>query len=195
MFLEKDLIDFVGGLQEKVANYIPILGMKSEHVRKGQIFRASAAYRGHVWRDWVYVNWGDEGLLPNKIYGFVNLGDIPHNSGLEYGGIALHPGIYGIVESSLVSDDEVEIGRSDLFLPIATEVGGLTDNNVSNLRLFLADVEAFEEPVAVIPDLGGPPNGYFALNPRASWPDMFTEFLEIPPEENDMVDDYDEMEE
>ena len=44
------------------------------------------------------------------------------------------------------------------------------------------------DPVAVIPDLGGQPNGYFLLRERAGWKDMFTKYLEAPRVQGEMVD-------
>ena len=164
--LEKCLIDFVGGLQEKVAEYISTVPIRTEHTREGQIFRAHSRYRDHVWRDWVAVDWGEEGVLPNKIWAFVDLRALPQDSCLNYGGIDLQPGIFAVVENSVLSTDETELAMSELFVPISKEVGGLTQNNVSHLSFFLADVEAFVKPVAVIPDIGGQPNSYFALRAR-----------------------------
>ena len=43
---------------------------------------------------------------------------------------------------------------------------------------FLADVEAIVKPLAVIPDIGGPPNAYFWVKDQESWWQDFTEFLE-----------------
>ena len=188
IIMEKGLIDFVGGLQEKVSQHICAVPIRTEHARKGQMFRAHPRYREHVWRDWVIVDWEEEGLIPNKIWGFVDLRELPHDCRLMYGGIELEPGIFGIVENCVVTTDEDELRQSELFYPITKEVGGLTLNNVSHLTFYLADVEAFVKPVAVIPDLGGPPNGYFALHERATWKKMFTDWLELPREEGEMDD-------
>ena len=188
IILEKDLLDFVGGLQEEVADYISSVPIRTEHVRKGQIFRAHSQYRHHVWRDWAIVDWEEEGLLPNKISGFVDLRELPKDSLLNYGGIDLKPGIFAVVKNAVYSTDEAEIKKSELFVPIAKEVGGLTLNNVSHLSFFLADVDAFVDPVAVIPDLGGQPNGYFLLRERAGWSEMFTKYLEAPRVQGEMVD-------
>ena len=188
VFLEQGLLDFVGGLQRKVRKYIKLVPIRTEHVRRGQIFRASPQFRGHVWRDWVYVNWGEEGNLPNKISAFVDLQDLPKDSGISYGGIDLQPGIFGVVENSVLSTDEDDINMSELFFPITKEVGGLTMNNVSHLSFLLADVEAFVKPVAVIPDIGGQPNSYFALQERANWADMFTTWLDTPFVDGEMED-------
>jgi len=46
-------------------------------------------------------------------------------------------------------------------------------------RLFVTN--AFVEPMAVIPDIGGPPaNGYFAVKSRAEWRKYFVRWLRSP---------------
>ena len=186
MKLEMDLINFVAKLQEKVSKCIHQVPMRTEHYRNGQIFRASSQHRGHVWRDWVHVDWGEEGFLPNKIWGFVDLRELAQDCALTHGGIDLQPGIFAIVESSVVSTEENELAKSELFVPITKEVGGLTLNNVSHLKFCLADVEAFVKPLAVIPDLCGQANDYFVPRERASWAEMFTAWLESPPVAGEM---------
>ena len=49
--------------------------------------------------------------------------------------------------------------------------------NVTKLTFYLADVEAFVEPIAVVPDIGGPPNAYFVCKNRAKWREDFVEWL------------------
>ena len=41
-------------------------------------------------------------------------------------------------------------------------------------------MEAIVKPIAVIPDIGGPPNAYFVLKDRETWRTDFMEFLERP---------------
>ena len=188
MTLEKALIDFVADLQLKVSQYLPSVPIRTEYSRDGQIFRANSQYRGHVWRDWVIVDWGEEGHLANKIWGFLDLRELPQDSLLSHGGIDLQPGIFAVVENSVVSRDQDALDMSELFVPIAMEVGGLTLNNVSHLSFYLADVEAFVKPVAVIPDIGGQRNGYFLLRERASWKEMFEQWLESPRVDGEMED-------
>ena len=99
--IETSFLTFVIGLQDAVKEHFEEVLVYSQHKRNGQIFRSSPCYKGSVWRDWVMVNWGDHGVLPNKIWGFIDLTDLPPNSGIVYGGIAgLSPGIYAIVESA-----------------------------------------------------------------------------------------------
>ena len=63
-------------------------------------------------------------------------------------------------------------------MPIVKEVGGLTGNAVSHLKFYLADVEAIVKPMAVIPDIGGPPNAYFYTKDRETWRTDFMDFLD-----------------
>jgi hypothetical protein len=48
---------------------------------------------------------------------------------------------------------------------------------VTELKFYLADVEAFVEPV-VIPDIGGAANEYFVVKNRDAWKQDFEEWLE-----------------
>ena len=77
---------------------------------------------------------------------------------------------------------------SEIFVPIRKEVkGALRHGFVHGMKLYLADVEAITEPAIVVPDIGGPANGYLLVRNRELWSQMFTEWLEMPNEEDDMV--------
>ena len=190
MMLEQPFIDFFSGLHEQVEDHIQDLHLLTKHVRNGQIFHGAANFRGSVWRDWVVVDWGSHGKLPCKIWGFVDLRDLPHNSGIDYGGLAnIEAGIYAIVECSealvykeahkkhIVADFKIEVGSM-------SAVGGFVDD----LKFYLANVEAFLEPAIVVPDVGGPKNGYFWIAARSTWPEYFTSWLDfVPPEGQEEV--------
>ena len=64
--LEADLINFVADLQGKVRDHLPErqLLLQTSHKRNGTMFRGHPCFRGNVWRDWVVIDWGDEGRLP-----------------------------------------------------------------------------------------------------------------------------------
>ena len=51
---------------------------------------------------------------------------------------------------------------------------------MTDLKFYLADVEAIVEPIAVIPDLGGEPNNCFVLRERKHWSRDFERWLEEP---------------
>jgi hypothetical protein len=90
------------------------------------------------------------------------------------------PGIYAIVESAEQDRSSSDI-VSELFVPIIKEVGGMQHNRVTKLKFYLADVDAFYEPVVVIPDLGGKlPNRYLLLRNVRKWKEDFTNWLETP---------------
>jgi len=112
---------------------------------------------GEVWRDWVLIDWGPPlNKLPSKIYGFLDLRFLPEDNNVEHGGYAgIEPAIYAIVEYATYQkiDDNFS---SAIFMPIKTEVGQIQQQRVTKLRLYLADVEAFVDPVTVVPDTGGP---------------------------------------
>ena len=64
----------------------------------------------------------------------------------------------------------------------------LEDPNGNSIgrTFFLADVEAFTEPLVVVPDIGGPSNRYFLLHDRPTWVKRFTQWLETPHELTDL---------
>jgi len=182
IYIEQAFVDFVAGLQNKVRRVgIGNIELRTEHKRNGQIFRGHMKYRETVWRDWVEVDWDDDGNLPNKIWGFVDLNMLPEMSGINYGGLAsLEPGVYAIVESSAYSTQETEIQRSEIFVPIIKETGVVANGVVTGLKFYLADVEAFVAPLTVIADVGGRPNEYFVVKNRTQWKEDFVDWLESP---------------
>ena len=179
--IEGTFVRFVVELQNKLAPYGVRCAIRTELRRNGTIFRANARFREAVWRDWVLVDFGPvEGHLPCKIWGFVDLSDIlPPNAGIEHGQFGLEPEIYAIVESSEYLLNEAEYG-SDLFAPITKIVGGIANNRVTSNTFLMVTVEAFVKPIAVIPDMGGPPNRYFVIKDRSDWAENFGNWLAAP---------------
>ncbi len=94
------------------------------------------------------------------------------------------PGLYAIVESAYMSNDEVELNRSEILVPYTKEVGRLENGYVMEQKFYLADVEAFDDPAVVIPDIGGEPTAYFLLKNRTQWCEQFVEWLEDPQEDD-----------
>ena len=185
--METGLINFVVGLQNSVQQYQDRVYLETTHFRNGAIFRGNAAYSGTVWRDWALVDWDDDGILPNKIWGFVDLSALSQNSGINYGGVSnVQPGLYAIVESAVYTKTQAEVDMSELFVPIRKEVLPLRNGFVSGMKFYLADVEAIVETARVIPDIGGPANAYFLVRPRSMWSVMFTEWLGYPHEDDEM---------
>ena len=138
------------------------------HRRKGQTFRGHPHYRGKgPWKDWVWVDWGAHGRVPCHIWCFVVLDNMPSGrNALHYGGIPLSNGVFAVVESSGIMDNEAEVTKSDLLMPISKEIEIHPDKTVGRRTFYLADTEAFEGPCCAIPDIGGPPNKYFVVLPR-----------------------------
>lgn len=195
--VESPLTAFFGGLQQATQQHICQLQLLSEHIRDGTIFRGSLSYRNEIWRDWVVVDWDDWGHLPNKIWGFVDLRQLPRNSGINYGGLEnLLPAIYAIVESCSVveyaDDDYSPLARSELFETIRLELGEMQAGGGAMNKFYLADVDAFVKPAAVVPNIGGAINEYLWLTPRSTWHTFFEEWLESPLEDDDFATDVEE---
>ena len=189
--VEDDLLEFIYGLQEKVSSHIGELPLYSCYTREGHIFRGDLSYRKSVWRDWVVINWGTFGKLPNRIYGFLDLTSLPPNlprsSRIAHGGLAnIKPAIYAIVEATVEGCEGVE--ATELFDVLQTEVGAFEDGMVTKLKFYLANVEAFEEPCVVVPNVGGPKNCYFWLEPKSRWSELFVKWLRAPHADDEQED-------
>jgi len=153
------------------------------HNRAGHLFRGGVSYRTSVWRDWVIVDWHRDGKLPNRIYGFVDLRALPahltRSNHVNCGGLNnIKPGIYAIVEATVMLSEG--IAGSELFDVLTAEVSEFDDGAVSKLMFHLADVEAFEEPCVVVPNVGGANNSCSWVEPKARWSELFVQWLCAP---------------
>ena len=183
--VEQDLIDFLANLEAEVFDFLGYVPLHSTYTRDSIIFRGAFDYRDHIWRDWVVVDWGRDGKLPNKIWGFVDLrelpANLPRNSQINCGGLSnLSPSICAIVESTELSphvDGDVDC---EIFTRLQTEVAGMTDGYVSKFKYYLADVEAFVDPCIVVPNLGGITNSYYWVQNRGEWAESFVSWLRAP---------------
>ena len=185
---DKAVVQFLYELQCKVmgSGDNAQLTIYTEHKRGGQIFRGHPNYRGGgPWKDWVKVDWGDR-ELPAQIWCFVVVDGFQHGQKIQHGGIRLRNGIYGVTESCMFNTDDNEVGLSDLFVPLDKEMLEDPNGNSIGRTFFLADVEAFTEPLVVVPDIGGPSNRYFLLHDRPTWVKRFTQWLETPHELTDL---------
>ena len=160
-----------------VREHISKIRLYGTYKCKEVIFRGQEYFRGNVWRDWVLIDWGRDGKLPGKLWGFTDLRKLPANCHLNYGAIRLQPGIYAVIETAFFSVDEERVARSEIFVPIIKEVSLIANGQVQKLKFFLADVEAFLKPLVVIPDIGGDINAYFLVKDRETWRQDFISFL------------------
>jgi hypothetical protein len=179
MLVEGSFHQFCIGLTENLDNYLSNFSIRSTLKGKGVIFRSSLSYHGSIqWRDWVMVDWGDDGVLPNKIYGFVDCRELPNNFRLNYGGLDfVNPGFYAIVESATAVSRRQAGLFTEMFTHIVTDVAQIRRDRVEKLQFYLADVKAFDRPIVVLPDVGGPPNSYIMVKRRAEWRADFSSWL------------------
>ena len=141
-----------------------------------------------MWRDWVWVDWGDCGHLPSHIWCFVTLEGMPTGrNGLECGGISLKDGTCAVVETA--GREEEDGSSSELMSCVRKEVEFDEQGTAANRSFYLADTEAFLDPACVIPDIGGPPNQYFVVRPRNQWADLFVNWVEEAHKHDDIEDD------
>jgi hypothetical protein len=53
--------------------------------------------------------------------------------------------------------------ETEMFTRITTDVAQIQRNRVEKLQFYSADVKAFDHPIVVLPDVGGPPNSYIMV--------------------------------
>ena len=183
--MNTELLEFLLGLQTLLIDHLPNhrLQIYTRHTRGGVIFHGHPNYRGQgPWKDWVMVDWGDYGKSPCHINCFVKLDTLPATrNGFEYGGVRLRNAVYAVVESSDLEADHSELTKSDLLVPLLKQVKGLDeDGDVTGREFFLADTEAFVQPCAIVPDIGGPSNRYFMVKSRDTWHKEFIDWVDWP---------------
>ena len=178
---------FLNQLQDAVTDYIPDeLEVYTEHKRDNVRWRAHPNYHGNgQWKDWVLVDWGDYGISPAHIWCFVDLSSYDSGTNkVEFGGIYVKSGVYAVVECAEYDQDEEVIAESDIFKPVTLEIEGVETREdgkkVTIRKFYLADCEAFHGPCSVVPDLGGPRNSYFQVQPRREWSSNFVEWVKEP---------------
>jgi hypothetical protein len=132
-------------------------------------------------------------VLPNKIWGFVDLRALPQAATVSCNEMQLEPTVYAVVENAYFVQDKANVSLSELFVPITKEIGGLTNNAVSHMKFYLADVDAIVKAIAVIPDIGGQANDYFILKDRETWRTDFMHFLLTPLDLDAIIEDDDDF--
>ena len=186
-----EIVHFLNDLQNEVIEHIPQskLPILTEHQRDTVMWRGHPNFQGRgPWKDWALVDWGKHGVLPCRIWCFVDLTGLESGSRrIGFGGIHLKPNVHAVVESAEYQKDKEEIAKSDLFKPLIMDVDGMDeDGQVNSRKFYLADVEAFQGPCAVIPNVDGPANTYFLVKKRGEWANMFEDWLKKPHKEDVM---------
>ena len=182
-----DILEFLNDLQNDLFDEIDALDIRCEHTRIGQTFRGHPDYRGKgPWQDWVMVDWGRKhGHLPAEIWCFVDLTGLPDDFSVDFQGNRIGQGVFAVIESSYycrnMDSNNIEINTSEMFTPIIKEVASESPEGIVVRRYYLADVEAFVSPIAVVPDIGKDDSlRYFVLTPRKDWAKGFERWIEGP---------------
>ena len=197
--MENSFLHKLEKLQTKLQQEIPgfdNLCMHAEHTRSGQIFRAHPNYRGKgPWRDWVMIQW-QEGDFPAQIHCFIDLQGLPTGVTVQVDeNSTVAKGVFAVVESTVYLEDE-DGPVSDIFRPLQLEtVAKNKEGIVVARKYYFVDVEAFKDPLCVIPNVGTT-DEYLLMKPRAEWADDFITWLEMPHthDKMEMLPDEDEEE-
>jgi hypothetical protein len=109
------------------------LAIFTMHMQKDQIYRGHPDFWGKgSSRDWVWVDWGAGwGHLPCHIWCFVVINEKAGKQRLRYGGITLAAGTHAVVETMELEENKIELGKSDLMMPICKDIDLNEDGSVA----------------------------------------------------------------
>jgi hypothetical protein len=175
---DQDLVEYLFDLQDNV--FHSNLQILTEHYRKGQFFRAHPNYRqGGTWNDWVLFDWGNGDKTPSQIWCFVDLSFLPDGFRKKIDTITVQKGIYAVVEST---EYDVADNDSELFLPCIKTGKHLNhDGSIRQRQFYLADTEAFMEPISVFADIGhANKRRYLQIVPHNEWALGFEKWVNAP---------------
>ena len=179
--------EFLFNVQEALFHWVSPLEIRTEHHRKGHIFRGHPQYRQMgMWNDWALFDWGNHGNLPGEIWCFVDLSMLPGDVNVPFAQNRLYQGIFAVIESS---NYEENAGMSDLFIPFVKEAEQVgPEKQLLSRRFYLADVEAILEAITVVPDVGHENKlRYFHVKPRKDWAAQFMQWIEMPHNQDPLV--------
>ena len=156
----------------------------------GYLFRAHPSYRsGDPWHDWAMLNWGaDIGDMPGQILCFLDLRQIEFDDDhiileLDNGQPAIkEPDIYMVVQSLQEYFNPV-VPTLSMVRKGSTVLRKFDRNGVRIFgtepgKLYLVPLDCIQEPVTVIPDMGGPPTDFIVLTSQVNWPQVFRDYIE-----------------
>jgi hypothetical protein len=141
------------------------------------------------------IKWED-GSLPAQIWGYIDLTFMATGTSVVLfmatgtsvvlrNGKTVEKGVYAVIESANYVSNE-DLGKdpitTDIFTEIMLETEQLSPGgDVLVRRFYLVDVEAFEKPIVVIPNIGAIPKCRFLLmTPNAEWLDQLIRFIMLP---------------
>ena len=124
-------------------------------------------------------DWGNGDKIPAQIWCFVDLSFLPDGFHKKIDTIIVQKGIYAVVEST---EYDVADNDSELFLPCIKTVKHLNrDGSIRQRQFYLADTEAFMEPISVFADIGhANKRRYLQIVPRNQWALGFEKWVNDP---------------
>ena len=187
---ESDLVNYVAGLQGLLRNLDIVIPIFTRYDRGSIIFRASPDFLGRIWRDWVLIDWGNEGHLPCQLMGFIDLSAFPTGKKLKYKDSVIDsPGFYAIVEYGEFIEENADEMNSELFVYFEKKFFQDPTTGLKKRLYYVVNCDSIYATLAVIPDFSEKPNGFFVLKDRPKWRRLFETWLaephlEIPDEAN-----------
>ena len=130
------------------------------------------------------VDWGRAGLFPSQIWGFFKVKGLQEGQSMHLPHYLsdsgdVYNGTFAIIESAEYMDNN---DSDSLFRDIKLEANEkLPDGAVSKRKFYIVDVEAFKDPLVVIPNLGTR-DRYLQMIPRTKWSALCHQWILAPHE-------------
>lgn len=182
---DEGLLFYLNEVQQKLADWFEFVPVCAEHNRSGQIFRSHPNYRGKgPWRDWVMIKW-NTGSNPAKIWGFIDISALPSGVSVRVDARSVvRSGVWAVIEScNYKKDPPVKKGQtpppvSTIFKHVILDANSYdkNDGSVTERKFYLVDVETFQDPLVVIPNVGTKCE-FLVMAPRDKWSEDFNRWI------------------
>jgi hypothetical protein len=181
LFLNTQFLEFVHQIEVDIGHAAGKITISGEYVRSSIIFRAHPNFRGKgLWRDWVMIRW-QTGDFPAQIWGFMDFRALPGGQSFPLtNGAVVSKGIWAIVESCFFKKTDPNLPASALFRHLVLEtMSNYPDGSVRERKFYVVDVETFQKPIVVIPNVGTKKD-YIMMQSRQQWSDDFVQWVMAP---------------
>ena len=177
----QELVEFLLHDMDLVTLYSELKLYDKRANNNRQTYRACPYYEGFPWHDWAIFDLSrpdgtGNAFTPAQIKCIVDLTNLPADNSVNY-----EPGIYALCEEARLNIDPKEFNKSELFEAWVKDEANLTGCEKRFNKLRLLHTKLLVAPTIMFPDLDNEnERAYLRMIPRATWGDLFNEWLKHP---------------
>jgi hypothetical protein len=159
----------------------------TQHIRKGQVFRAHPSYRGSdCWHNWELFEWHHPitGAFnaPGQIIMFLSFPNRPVPIEFDNGRFCVDKaGLYCLVQC--LDDPFGPLTINNIIAEARTKTVGVNvpgwgeRQRLTGKCLYLVSVDCIHGPMTAVPHVGGDPEEFILVRPFDTWGEGFTSYL------------------